>query len=262
MAQRIVLLLPVYNESDTILEVLDKSDPLVDQILVVDDGSVDRTRDLLQAYAAAHPKLFFVSHQTNRGVSGALVTGLLILEESRQSGRFGPDDLVVTMDSDGQHDAGDIPNVTAPILQGRVDMVVGQRSFESYPAVKRFGNWFLTGWAKLWSGFRYTDVECGFRAMSFRVLGDFLPYFSPVSYGFAQEMSVIVPRRGWRVSNTVPIHVLRYRAGARVQHGFNNALSAVRAWWRVRRDEPIAARHGWPDQILPYDNETHIQHYR
>ncbi len=260
MAQRIVLLLPVYNESDTILEVLDKSEPFVDQILVVDDGSTDRTRDLLHAYAAAHPKLFFVSHQTNRGVSGALVTGFLILEESRQSGRFAPDDLVVTMDSDGQHDAGDIPKLTAPILHGRVDMVVGERSFEAYPMVKRAGNWFLSGWATLWSGFRYRDVECGFRAMSFRVLGDFLPYFNPVCYGFAQEMSVIVPRRGWRVSNTVAIHVLRYRAGAKVRHGFNNALAAVRAWDRVRRDRP-AERQAWPTQLLPYDSEAYRQRY-
>ncbi len=260
MAQRIVLLLPVYNESDTILEVLDKSEPFVDQILVVDDGSTDRTQDLLHAYAAAHPKLFFVSHQTNRGMSGALLTGFLILDEARQRGRLERDDLVVTMDSDGQHDAVDILKLTEPISQGRVDMVVGKRSFEAYPMVKRAGNWFLTRWATLWSGFRYQDVECGFRSMSVRVMADFLPYFNPVSYGCAQEMSVIVSRRGWRVSNDVPIHVARYRAGAKVRHGFNNALAAVRAWDRVRRDRPVE-RQAWPTQLLPYDSEAYRQRY-
>ncbi|MCL5115559.1 MAG: glycosyltransferase family 2 protein [Firmicutes bacterium] len=262
MSARTILILPVYNESITILDVLAQSDPFVDQILVIDDGSRDSTRQLLANYAASHPKLFFVSHRTNRGVSGALLTGFLILQEGVQAGRINPLDIVITMDSDGQHDASDIPALTAPIRDESADLVIGERTFDMYPWFKKLGNWGLSRWASAWAGTPYRDAECGFRAMTMRVVMDILLFFNPTQYGFAQEMSVITARRGWRVQNDVPIHILRYRSGAKIKHGFNNAWSAVRAWHRVTYNRVVAHRGGWPEQIMPYDEATHVQHYR
>lgn len=163
------------------------------------------------------------------------------------------DDIVVTLDADGQHDAKDIPLLVAPLVAGEADMVVGRRSFEKYPRIKRFGNWVLSGWASFWAGVYYEDAECGFRACRLDVLLDLLPYFNPVQYGLDQEMDVIVARRGWRVRNDVPIAILRYRAGARVFHGLNNAASAIRAWYRVRFNHTVHHRPVWSDVLVGGD---------
>ncbi len=248
---RVVLLLPVYNESTTIIDVLETADPFCDLILVVDDGSHDTTRELLDVYARAHPKLFFVSHHTNRGMSGAILTGFLILREGVRLGILNGDDIVVTMDSDGQHDPRDIPTLTQLLKDEQADLVLGRRTFEKYPRVKRLGNWGLTLWASWWSGFRYQDAECGFRALRVQLLLDILRYFNPTQYGLAQEMAVIAARRSWRIINNVTIHVPRYRSGAKISNGFNNCLSAVRAWHRVRADQVIDHQPVWPDLLIP-----------
>lgn len=245
MSPRTILVLPVYNESTTLIEVLSGADPYCDLILAVDDGSQDGTRELLAAYALAHPKLFVVSHQTNRGMSGAVLTAFLILREGLEQGTMAFSDIVVTMDADGQHDPGDIPRLTLPICENRADMVLGRRKMERYPAVKRMGNWGLSWWASWWSGRRYYDAECGFRAFSGSLLMDMLLFFNPSQYGLAQEMAVIAARRSWRVTNDVVIGVPRYRAGARPIHGFNNLLSSVRAYYRVRGNRRVGHTPEW-----------------
>lgn len=262
MAPRKILLLPVYNESATVIEVLTQAAPFVDQMLVVDDGSTDTTRQLLEIYALQHDTLFFVSHRTNLGMSGALLTGFFILHEGFSKGRIVADDIIITMDSDGQHEASDIPALIDPIINGSVGMSLGKRSFRAYPWVKRIGNWGLTRWARLLSGYPYQDVECGFRALKMAVVADVLPYFDPLYYGCAQELGVLVARRGWSICNDVSIASDRYRSGTRVRHGWNNAMAAVRAWYRVRRGRPIATRKVRTiDQWLPYDEQAYARHY-
>lgn len=263
MASRKILLLPVYNESRTVIEVLTEAASFVDQILVVDDGSTDTTRQLLEGYALQHETLFFVSHRTNVGMSGALLTGFAILRDGFSRGRIAADDVIITMDSDGQHDPRDIPAIIAPMINGSVAMSLGKRSFEAYPWIKRVGNWGLTRWARLWSGYPYQDVECGFRALKMAVVADILPYFDPLYYGCAQELGVLVARRGWPIQNDIPIASNRYRSGARVRHGWNNALAAIRAWKRVRWDKPIIRQESLSAPYwLPYDDDTYTRHYR
>lgn len=262
MASRIILVLPVYNESTTILTVLHDADPYCNLILAVDDGSRDTTRELLTAYAASHEKLFAVSHQSNHGMSGAILTAFLILKEAYERGTIDDDDIVVTMDSDGQHDARDIPRLAGPVRDGQADMVLGRRSFEAYPWIKRIGNWGLSWWASWWSGMRFYDAECGLRAFRVNLLLDMLLYFNPTQYGLAQEMAVIAARRSWRVLNDVPIRVLRYRVGTRVMNGFNNAASAVRAWRRVRSGKPIHHQPIWPEVLVPSDAAQYDERYR
>lgn len=259
---RIILVLPVFNESTTIIDVLQDADPYCDFVVAVDDGSVDSTRELLLSYAALHEKLLVVSHQTNRGASGAMLTGLLLLRDGVQRGTLGLDDVVVTMDSDGQHDARDIPIMVGPVRIGTADIVVGRRTFEKYPRVKRLGNWGLSWWASWWSGMRYYDAECGFKAFHAAFLLDLLPYFNPTQYGLGQEIAVIAARRHWRVQNNIMIRIVCYRAGARVTNGFNNALAAVRAYWRVRCGKTVHHDPLRPDVLLAGDAARYGERFR
>ena len=246
---RVILVMPVYNEATTVVQVLGEAEPFCNLILAVDDGSRDQTRALLQAYSSSNPKLWTVSHQTNRGMSGAALTAFLILRDGYEKGALAGDDIVVMMDSDGQHDPHDIPRLIEPLRAGMADMVLGRRGFGNYPWVKRVGNWGLSKWASWWSGVRYNDAECGFRAFRIELLLDMLLYFNPSHYGLAQEIAVITARRHWRIRNDIAIHVPRYRQGARVSNGLNNAASAVRAWRRVREEALVIHPSAWSDLV-------------
>ncbi len=241
---RIILVLPIYNESSTVGEVLREASPYCDLMLAIDDGSSDHTHAILEQYRREHPHLTIASHSYNRGMSEAILTAFLIIDDALREGMLSLEDVVVLMDSDGQHDPKDIPRLLAGIQTGQSDLVVGRRGFEQYPWIKRLGNWGLSWWASVWSEKTYHDAECGFRALHMAFLVDLLPYFNPTQYGWAQEMDVIAGLRGWRIQSDVAIRIRRYRKGARPIHGLNNARSALAARCRVLRHDRIVRPPG------------------
>ena len=161
---KLVVQLPALNEEQSIGGVLDsipRSLPEVDelQVLVVDDGSTDRTAELARARGAV-----VVSHARNRGVGAAFRTGLAKATELGA-------DIVVTLDADGQFNPGDIPKLIAPILAGEADFVTASRFLDpalvpEMPAAKRWGNDFMARWVSSITHKRFQDVSCGFRAYS------------------------------------------------------------------------------------------------
>jgi glycosyltransferase involved in cell wall biosynthesis len=106
--------IPAYNEETTLSEVLQKTGPLVDQIIVVDDGSEDRTAAIARAHGAR-----VVCHPINRGLGAALGTGFAAALASGA-------EAVITLDGDGQHDPAEIPNFIQELERG-ADMVIGSR---------------------------------------------------------------------------------------------------------------------------------------
>lgn len=118
MAKTLSVLIPVYNEKDTIQELLGRVEavPLsvAKQIILVDDGSTDGTREILQGLGGRAEVVF---HDKNRGKGAALRTAL-----SRATG-----DLVIIQDADLEYDPADYPGLLAPLLDGRADAVYGSR---------------------------------------------------------------------------------------------------------------------------------------
>lgn len=161
---RLVIQLPALNEEKSMAQVLSSlplSIPGMDAIVVVvvDDGSRDQTAAIARAHGAV-----VVSHQRNRGVGAAFRSGLAKAAELDA-------DIVVTMDADGQFDAGDIPKLIAPILKGEAHFVTASRFLDpalipSMPSVKRWGNDFMARWVGSLTGNHFSDVSCGFRAYS------------------------------------------------------------------------------------------------
>lgn len=111
---KVIALIPAYNEEATIAEVLKKTKPFVDGMIVVNDGSSDRT-----AQIAAGQGALVVSHVINRGLGAAIGTGF---EAAKRLGAG----VVVTLDADGQHDAHEIQKFVSAIEQG-ADVVIGSR---------------------------------------------------------------------------------------------------------------------------------------
>jgi glycosyltransferase involved in cell wall biosynthesis len=110
-----VIVIPAYNEEAAVAQVVRDAARVADHVVVVDDGSRDRTSALAREAGA-----IVVRHSVNRGLGGALGTGL------EAAVRLGADS-VVTMDADGQHRAQDAGRMFARLEQGDVDFVIGSR---------------------------------------------------------------------------------------------------------------------------------------
>lgn len=150
--------IPSYNEEVAIGSVVLQCKRLTDTVVVVDDGSHDRTADI-----AADAGATVIRHGENRGKGSAMRS---LLAHAR---RHEPDALVV-LDGDGQHLPEDIPDVVAPVTDGDSDMVIGSRYLEGdkteTPLHRRFGQRVLDVLTLGSSGTNLSDTQSGFRAFS------------------------------------------------------------------------------------------------
>jgi glycosyltransferase involved in cell wall biosynthesis len=152
----ITALLPAYNEEVSIGSVVLRTKQYADRVIVIDDGSSDHTAELA-ALAGAE----VLRHPKNMGKGAALKTGFASLNG---------DAVVVTIDTDGQHNPADIPRLVAPILSGEADMVNGSRYLngnkKDTPLYRRLGQKVLDLFTNMDSGLSVTDSQSGFRAFS------------------------------------------------------------------------------------------------
>lgn len=157
MEERVTVVIPAYNEERTIVGVIRglKAKGFA-QIIVVDDGSSDRTGKVVREEGVV-----LVRHLLNRGVGGALGTGI------KAALRFRPN-IVVTFDADGQHDPDDIPRLIEPIEKGEADIVIGSRMLDpaGMPWSRRVANRIANVVTYLLFGVWATDSQCGLRAFS------------------------------------------------------------------------------------------------
>jgi glycosyltransferase involved in cell wall biosynthesis len=156
LSAEVYIVLPAYNESKVIGNVIEELKERNWNIIVVDDGSSDETykiaNDLLENY-----KGFIYRHSINRGVGAALKTGI---EAALQKNA----DLIVTFDADGQHDPDDINSLLVPIIKGDADIVNGYRNFEEMPLSKKLGNQIMNIITWIFYGVRVKDSQTGFKA--------------------------------------------------------------------------------------------------
>ena len=138
----ISIIIPAYNEAQRIGDVIKSAANYADEVLIVDDGSNDDTADVAKRAGA------LVLHQEHSGYIAAIKRGFY---ESRN-------DIVVTMDADGEHRAEDIPQLVAPVLSGIADVVVGTRPHIDRIS-ERFINWITNFRVKV------RDCGSGFRAI-------------------------------------------------------------------------------------------------
>lgn len=176
--------IPAFNEAAAIAEVVAGALAHAATVIVVDDGSADRTAD---AAAAAGAQV--VRHGVNRGKGHALRTGIA-------AALAGPCTHVLLMDGDGQHRPSDIPALVAAARDPRVDVVVGARVFDRarMPLPRYYSN-VIGSWAlsKL-TGTPVSDSQSGFRLIRAQALRD-LPLHA-TRYEVETEMLIRLARRG------------------------------------------------------------------
>lgn len=151
--------MPAFNEEKLIGGVLDRMPDYVDTIVVVDDGSTDKTPHIARAKGA-----LVVTHNMNRGVGAAFHTGVDKALELNT-------DIMVTIDADGQFDPKDIDTLIDPIRDGDADFVTASRFKNkklapTMPRLKYWGNIAMSRLISFLTGQKFYDVSCGFRAYS------------------------------------------------------------------------------------------------
>jgi glycosyltransferase involved in cell wall biosynthesis len=194
---RLSVVIPVYNEVRTIEEVVARvrAIPLEKEILIVDDGSTDGTRQRLEDIVR-HDDVKVLYHERNKGKGAALRTGF-----AAATG-----DVVIIQDADLEYDPRDYRTLLEPILDGRADVVYGSRFLGGPHRVLFFwhyvGNRVLTLMSNALSNLNLTDMETGYKVFRREILND-LPLRSN-RFGFEPEFTVKVAKRMLRVYE-VPI---------------------------------------------------------
>jgi glycosyltransferase involved in cell wall biosynthesis len=215
-----IAVIPVFNEEKTLLNILDRVSLQVDFLVCVNDGSGDKSLEILKTWARKKKKLFIVDLPVNSGMAGALKTGFLFVLYLAKMGEVGPEDVVVTIDADGQHKPEYISSIRKYMLRKKVDVVLTRRNFSVYPMYKILGNRFLSWTNSILSGMKYEDVESGLRLLKVKTLKPILEYYTGVKYSCAQEIALISARSGFKIDNDFQVDIAYYRAGTTVWDGF------------------------------------------
>jgi len=166
---KIAVAIPAFNEEKLIGRVLDTLPKFVDQAIVVDDCSRDKTVEVVEEFQKKDPRIILVRHQKNEGVGSAIASGY---EEALKQKA----DVTVVVAGDAQMDPEDMMNLIKPVASGEADYCKGNRlfrgeSWEMIPHYRYFGNAFLSLLTKFASGYWHiADSQCGYTAISANAL--------------------------------------------------------------------------------------------
>lgn len=199
------VIIPTYNNSRTVRRVVADVLTVAPHVIVVDDGSTDGTAEILSQLDVT-----VVSHSRNRGKGAALVTGF------RQALADGYD-YAVTIDSDGQHFATDIPRLVEAMREHPGNLIVGCRNLDEdgMPAGNTFANRFSNFWFKVQTGISLADTQTGLRMYPLYRL----PCLRLLTSRYEAELALLVMMawRGVEITQ-VAVSVSYDPEGGRVSH--------------------------------------------
>lgn len=205
-ALRCVVIIPTYNNAGTVAKVISDVKAFTADVIVVNDGSTDDTRDIL----ATIDDIRVIDYPNNKGKGYALKLGL------KRAYEWGYR-YAITIDSDGQHYADDIPTFIESIEQKPDSLLIGARNLtaENMPSKNTFANRFSNFWYKVETGQELSDTQSGFRLYPLEKLQNI--HFITRRYEFEVEIIVRAAWRGVNVEN-VPIKVYYPPVEERVSH--------------------------------------------
>ena len=202
----VCVLVPTYNNEQTLAAVLESLLPYTDQLLVVNDGSTDGTPGILDRF----PQIERVSYPVNKGKGYALRTGF---KRALELGY----DYAITIDSDGQHFAEDLPKFLDKLQDHPHAIIMGARNMDqaSVPGKSSFGHKFSNFWFKVETGKKLSDTQSGYRLYPIRQLEKLR--FITRKYEFEIEVLVRASWAGVEMTE-VPVRVFYAEKEKRISH--------------------------------------------
>ena len=194
---KLSVVIPVYNEKDTLREIIDRvmSVKWEKEIILIDDFSVDGSRDILKEYEN-QPNIKVLFHEYNQGKGAALRTGFDHVEG----------DVVVIQDADLEYDPSDYGKLLEPIEDNRADVVFGSRFLGGPHRVMFFWHYLankaLTTMSNMLTDLNLTDMETGYKVFTKKVLDQLT--FKCDRFGFEPEFTSKIAKLNFRIYE-VPI---------------------------------------------------------
>ncbi len=222
---KISVIIPVFNEQDTILKIVAKVDRadingLTKEIIIVDDGSTDGTREILPSLENDYIKIFY--HQKNKGKGAALHTAFTQITG----------DLIIIQDADLEYDPAEYKELIKPILEGKADIVYGSRFAGSKPhRILYFwhsiGNKLITLFCNMFSNLNLTDIETCYKAFTKQVIDNLK--LKEKRFGFEPEFTIKAAKQKFRFYEIGISYTGRtYQEGKKI-----SAQDGFRALWCI-----------------------------
>ena len=216
---KITVGLPAYNEEKNIAKIIVQLKKVADQIIVCDDGSTDLTSRIAESLGA-----IVIKHPKNLGYGSAIRS---IFLKSREINS----EVLVTIDSDGQHKIEDIEKVVKPVVDGRADISIGSRFLDKHdnaPKYRKLGINIITKVTNSSLSEKITDSQSGFRAYNNKVLQALTP--SDSGMGISTEILIKSSNLGFKIAE-VPTEI-QYEGDTSsqnpVSHGTGVLLSTLK----------------------------------
>ena len=218
---KLSIVIPCFNEKATILGLIDavQSAPIHDkQIIIVDDGSIDGTREILKGIQG-EDDIDIIYHETNKGKGAALSTGF-----AAATG-----DICIVQDADLEYDPQEFPLVIQPILDGKADVVFGSRFQSGRPHRvvyfwHRIGNGLLTLLSNIFTDLNLTDMETCYKAFKREVIQSIT--IQENRFGFEPEVTAKISRKNLRIYEVgISYYGRTYSEGKKI--GWKDGVRAI-----------------------------------
>jgi glycosyltransferase involved in cell wall biosynthesis len=220
------VVIPAYNEEKTLRHVVNKVLGLavLQEIVIVNDASSDRTGEIANELAAQHPRVSVFHHPVNRGKTEALKTGFKNTKGS----------LVIVQDADLEYNPDEIPDLIQPILDGQADVVYGSRFLVRKAARVLYfyhylANRSLTFFSNLLTNINLTDVETGYKVFRGEIIREMI--ITSEGFGFEIEVTAKIAKLKCAIYETpVSYYGRTYEEGKKI--GVKDGIAAL--WYIVR----------------------------
>src|SRR5215467_5991381 len=209
---RLSVVIPIFNERSTLRNIIRQVEAveIAKEIIAVDDGSSDGSREVLKQLEVEHSSLIAIYQEKNRGKGAALRTGF-----SRATG-----DFVIVQDADLEYDPQNYKQLLKPLIEGRADVVYGSRFISGQERRVLFfwhsiGNFLLTGLSNMFTNLNLTDMETCYKAFRREVIQAI--ELEQNRFGFEPEVTAKIAKMGARVYEVgISYHGRTYEEGKKI----------------------------------------------